>query len=295
MKILILGATGMIGHTLWMGLSDNHSVSALIRKSRDDLSTFSNIEQLNIIDQVDVLDLDLLEEILVDVKPDIVFNCVGIVKQLSLSQDHIHSIELNSLFPHKLAKLCRKEGARMIQFSSDCIFDGQKGMYVESDYPNASDLYGKSKAMGEIDYLDNVLTLRTSFIGRELFPHGGLINWLESQHGKVIKGFSNAIYSGLPTQTFIHILNDYIFRKPKLNGLYHLSSQPIDKYSLLIMAKDTLGLQVEIDKDTNFEINRSLDSSKFTNDFGYSAPVWGELIKDLGIRSEFYKKLSGIT
>ncbi len=291
MRLLILGATGMIGHCLWMGLSSTHDVSVIIRRDKAELPDIPNIDSQKIFDKVDVTNFKDVETIIENVKPDVVFNCIGIVKQLELSKSYLHSIELNSLFPHRLAKVCLDNNSRMIQFSSDCVFDGEKGLYVESDIPNAVDLYGKSKALGEIDYMSNVLTLRTSFIGREIFPHGGLINWFESQKGKVVKGYSQAIYSGLPAASFINILNTYILPNRGLHGIYHLSNEPIDKYSLLILVKNVLKLNVEIIADDSFVIDRSLDSSKFKNELGCVIPQWNEIIGDLLIQNSFYDAL----
>ncbi len=291
MKILIVGATGMIGHTLWMGLSLNHDVSVIIRKDKKQLPNIPKIENTQIFDNIDVLDFDNVDHVISIIKPDVVFNCIGIVKQLEISSNHQVCIALNSLFPHQLAQACARSNSRMIQFSSDCVFDGEKGMYVESDTPNATDLYGRTKALGEIDYLSNVLTLRTSFIGREIFPHGGLVNWFESQKGGAIRGFSNAIYSGLPTNTFVKILNNFILPNKNLHGIYHLSAAPIDKYYLLNLIKKQFKVDVEIELDKTFVIDRSLISDKFKSETGFEPLVWEELIKDLEINSEFYKEI----
>lgn len=292
MKVLIIGATGMIGHSLWIGLSKTHEVSVLVRRHEAIIPDLPNIDRSKIFDGIDALEIDKVESVIEQVRPDVVFNCIGIVKQLEMASNHKACIELNSLFPHNLAQICEKFHARMIQFSSDCVFNGANGMYVESDAPNATDLYGKTKALGEIDYLDNVLTLRTSFIGREVFPHGGLINWFEAQKGKVVKGFSNAIYSGLPTSTFIDVLNDFILPNTNLHGIYHLSSSPIDKYTLLKLVNEKFGLGISIEKDPSFVIDRSLSSEKLQVKTGLALPEWDELVNDLMVNEEFYKELN---
>ena len=292
MKVLIIGATGMIGHSLWIGLSKIHDVSVLVRKPKALIPDMPNINRSKIFDGINVLDIDKVERVVEQVRPDVVFNCIGIVKQLEISSNHKACIELNSLFPHNLAQICEKLNARMIQFSSDCVFDGVNGKYSESDVPNATDLYGKTKALGEIDYLENVVTLRTSFIGREVFPHGGLVNWFEAQEGKMVKGFSKAIYSGLPTNTFINVLNDFILPNSELHGIYHLSSNPIDKCSLLRLVKDRLGLNISIEEDPSFVIDRSLSSQKLRIETGLTLPDWSELVEDLKVNEEFYRKLN---
>jgi len=293
MKILIVGATGMIGHTLWSGLSLKHDVSVIIRKDKSTLPNIPNIDNNKIWDKIDVFNFEDVDNVINTIKPDVVFNCIGIVKQLKISSDHLTCIELNSLFPHKLADACEKSKARMIQFSSDCVFDGKKGQYVETDIPNATDLYGRTKALGEIDYSENVLTLRTSFIGREIFPHGGLVNWFESQNGKAVQGFSNAIYSGLPTNTFIKILNEVILPNANLNGIYHLSSPPINKYKLLQLINKTLRLNIDILESKDFVIDRSLNSDKFTMATKYKTPQWDILIEDLKGNTSFYNQVIG--
>jgi dTDP-4-dehydrorhamnose reductase len=291
MKIAIIGATGMIGHRLWSGLSSNHDVFALVRRKATEIPNLPNIKRDQIYEGMNIENFDSLSKRLSQIGPDVVFNCVGVVKQLKLAKSYTHSIELNSLFPHKLASLGETLGFRIIQFSSDCIFDGRKGQYTEDDLPNATDIYGRTKALGEVADGEHVLTLRTSFLGREIFPHGGLINWFESQAGGKIKGFSKAIYSGLPAQCFVELLNDTILPNKGLKGLYHLSSEPIDKYRLLKMAREVLDLDIEIEKDESFEIDRSLNCRKFSLETGYSPLKWEEMISKLAVDQEFYINL----
>lgn len=292
MRILVLGATGMIGHRMWASLSKFHDVHATIRKSE-----LGALEQLEGIDKdcvfynVDVLDDAALLDVFQKVKPEMVLNCVGVVKQLAASKNHIVSIELNALFPHKLAKLCTEFGSRMIQFSTDCVFSGKKGMYTEQDEPDATDLYGRSKILGEVDYLDNVLTIRTSSIGREVFPHGGLVEWFLSQEGKEIKGFSKAIYSGFPTHALAMVINDFILPNPELKGIMHVSAEAINKFELLQLVNEELGRDITINEDSNFEMERSLDSSLFQEKVGFKPAPWKELVKDLNVDNEFYNNL----
>ena len=197
-KILILGATGMLGHTLFTQFfgKDDLDVYATAR-SAEGLSQWFGPELLaNIRGGVDANNPDFIMRVLDNVKPDVVINCIGIIKQLPVSKDPIASISINSLFPHKLAAACSVTGARMIHISTDCVFSGDKGNYIESDRPDATDLYGRTKALGEVDYADCV-TLRTSIIGHELKGKYGLVEWFLRQEGKV-KGFTNAYFFWFP-------------------------------------------------------------------------------------------------
>jgi dTDP-4-dehydrorhamnose reductase len=290
MKILVLGGTGMIGHRMWATLNLlGHDVYATCRSSQiNDFLEIPGICLESSILNLNVLDYSKLETVISELKPEIILNCVGIVKQLEESKNELLTIELNSLFPHKLAELCKKYNSRMIQFSTDCVFSGSKGNYKESDPLDVDDLYGRSKILGEIHNEEHVLTIRTSTIGREINPHGGLVEWFISQNGKKIKGFSNAIYSGLPTYTLATYINDFILSNKELNGVYHISSEPINKYSLLTRVKEILNLDVNIIEDKQFVMKRSLNSSKFCEKTNANSPSWDLILKDLLIDETIY-------
>ena len=293
MKILVLGGTGMIGHRMWATLNLlGHDVYATCRKSNiDNFLKIPGITLEKSILNIDVLDYVKLEQTLDKIKPEIVLNCVGIVKQLKESKNAISTIELNSLFPHKLAEICKRKNTRMIQFSTDCVFLGNKGQYSETDSPDADDLYGKSKVLGEVIDQEHVLTIRTSSIGREINPHGGLIEWFLSQEGKSIKGFSNAMYSGLTTPSLAKYISDFILKNKNLSGIYHLASEPINKYELLLMAKNELDITIEINEDKSFVMKRDLNSTKFREETQAPLPMWKDLIQDLKIDQEIYNNL----
>ena len=179
----------------------------------------------------------------------------------------------------------------MIQFSSDCIFDGVKGNYIESDFSNATDLYGKSKALGEVDYLANVVTMRTSSIGREVFPHGGLVEWFLGNRGKTITGYKKAIYSGFPTKRLAEVISGFILPNPDLSGILHVAAPAIDKWTLLQMIKEHFNLKIEIAANEEFNIERSLNSSKFSALTGFSSPSWEEMMKDLEVDFDIYESI----
>ena len=148
----------------------------------------------------------------------------------------MQAIPINSLLPHRLARLCELSGARLVHISTDCIFAGDKGGYLETDPSDAIDLYGRSKFLGEVSYRNSV-TLRTSIIGHELQSSHGLINWFLAQD-KQCKGFSQAIFSGLPTVVLAGIIRDVVIPNEDLFGVYHVASQPISKYNLLKLVAD---------------------------------------------------------
>ncbi len=292
MKILVLGGTGMIGHRMWSHLSRFHNVFATIRKKTlGSLASLPHINLKNIYFETDVLKADSLENVFKSSRPELVLNCVGIVKQLEASKNHIASIELNTLFPHRLAKLCEKFNSRMIQFSTDCVFSGKKGAYTENDITDATDLYGKSKILGEIADSKNVLTIRTSTIGREITPHGGLLEWFLSQENKEIKGFSNAIYSGFPTHSLANIIHKYIIPNQSIYGIRHISAPSIDKFALLNHIKSLYHCNTSILKDTGFKMKRDLNSHLFQQETSFIQTSWENMIKDLKIDDQFYTEL----
>lgn len=292
MRILILGASGMIGHRMWATLSHNYEAIGVIRRTElGELSLIPGISSKNSILGIEALDLSRLLKVVQDTKPDVVLNCIGIVKQLKDSSDHIKSLTINSLFPHQLAKICADNNARMIQFSSDCVFDGLKGNYIENDISNALDLYGKSKALGEVDYLKNVLTMRTSSIGREVFPHGGLVEWILSNKGKSTTGYKKAIYSGFPTKRLANIISEYILPRPELSGVQHIAGLPIDKFSLLKIINNHFNLKIEIAANEDFVLDRSLNFKLFSRETGFHPPTWDEMMKDLEIDFDIYEKI----
>jgi dTDP-4-dehydrorhamnose reductase len=212
-----------------------------------------------------------------DVRPDVVINCVGVVKQLSAAKDPLVSIALNALFPHRLAELCAVAGARLVHISTDCVFDGRKGDYTESDPSNAEDLYGKSKFLGEVDY-SHAVTLRTSIIGHELNSAHSLIDWFLSQPGPSVKGYRKAIYTGLPTVEIARIIRDVVLPDAALCGVWHVASDKVSKYDLLNMVASTYGKVIEIVPDDVVAIDRSMDGSRFSARTGYVAPPWPELV-----------------
>ncbi|TDQ37596.1 dTDP-4-dehydrorhamnose reductase [Thiopseudomonas denitrificans] len=239
---------------------------------------FSETLHAQLISNVDVLDQDALVNVLAHIRPDIVINCVGLIKQLADAKDPVSALPINAMLPHRLAKLCDLLGARLVHVSTDCVFSGRKGMYTEVNQSDAEDLYGKSKFIGELHQVPHAITLRTSIIGHELGTNFSLIDWFLSQNDP-IKGYAKAIFSGLPTVELARVIKDYVLTNPELYGLYHVSAEPIDKLSLLRLVAKVYGHKVQIVPDEQVSIDRSLDSSRFRQATGYLPPAWPELVK----------------
>ena len=210
--------------------------------------------------------------------PDVVVNTIGIIKQLPAAKDPIVSIAVNSLFPHRLARLCQATSARLIHIGTDCVFSGRKGMYVEDDVPDPEDLYDRSKLLGEVAG-PACLTLRTSFIGRELQSSNGLVEWFLNNRGGCVQGFTNVIFSGLATRTLAGLIADVIERHPDLSDIYHVSSEPISKYQLLCLLREVFQIPIEIEPVLHHNIDRSLDSHRFRSAIGYVPPPWPTMVQ----------------
>jgi dTDP-4-dehydrorhamnose reductase len=275
--VLVIGSSGMLGNAVTRYFSqDTEFVITGTVRSKESIALFPEQVRDNIVWGVDVDDFDTITNIIKQQDPDIVINCVGLVKQLSDANDPLVALPINSLFPHKLARCCAEYNARLIHMSTDCVFSGSKGGYLDDETPDAQDLYGLSKRLGEVDY-PNAITLRTSIIGHELNGNRSLVDWFLSQKGSV-KGFSEAIFSGLPTVEIARIIKDYVIPNKDLRGVYHLSAEPINKYDLLNLIANIYGHKTEIIKDTNFKIDRSLDSSRFQKAVGFKPAPWYEMI-----------------
>lgn len=278
MKILIFGGNGMLGHELVRSFEKRYDVWNTIRSEFSRVSGFGIFDESKTICSVKAEDTPSIRRAIELARPDIVINAVGIIKQLPSSKDVITTLTVNSIFPHRLAEMSSEFGFRLITVSTDCVFDGVKGNYSESDVPNATDLYGKSKNLGEVT-ADNCLTLRTSIIGRELDSAHSLLEWFIGNRVGIVKGFANAVYSGFPTVVLADIMGDLIEKHPGLSGLYHVSSEPINKFDLLNLINSEFGLGIKIEKDTDFKIDRSLDSTRFRNITGLEPKPWNEMIR----------------
>ena len=277
-KILILGASGMFGHVLfgWLNNKNENDVYATVRSLTGISDHFYPKLKEKIIIDVDANDEDSIIKSVSSVQPNVIINCIGLIKQLPISNDPLPAISINARLPHLLAMISRAANARMIHISTDCVFNGKMGLYKETDISNSEDLYGRTKYLGEVNY-SHCVTLRTSIIGHELKSKHGLIEWFLSQQNK-IKGFTRAIYSGFPTIELARIISDYVIPNNELSGLYHVASQPISKYELLSLVARKYGKKIEIEPFDAFVQDRSLDASSFFSKTGYIAPSWDKLI-----------------
>ncbi len=217
MKILILGSAGMLGHKLYQVLSKSFQVSGTIKGDFESISRYGFFPKPNIDTRVNAEQILSVENAIRSNKPDVVVNCIGIIKSLSNSHDRLSSIQINALFPHQLYRICNKNNIRLIHISTDCVFSGKKGGYQETDVSDAEDIYGKTKFLGEVTG-KNCLTIRTSLIGRELATSNNLIEWFLSNRGKKIKGYSNAVFNGFTTICFASIISKIIADKQDPGG-----------------------------------------------------------------------------
>ena len=287
MRILIIGGGGMLGHKLVQAWKNRFDVWTTLKSRISEYEKYGIFDADKTFDLVDVEKIKELETIISNIKPQVIFNAVGIIKQLPSSKNVIKTLTINSIFPHQLTQLSEKYDSRLFNISTDCVFDGKKGNYTEDDLPNADDLYGKSKNLGEVTGR-NCLTLRTSIIGRELNTNHSLVEWFLSNRGKKVKGFANAIYSGFPTIVLADIIANLIENFQTLNGLYHISSEPINKFELLKIIKNKYQADIEIERDCDFVIDRSLNSAKFRTETGFVPQSWGKMVEKMANDSTNY-------
>lgn len=282
MKILILGANGMLGNACMNHFltKSNFKVLGTVR-FESVINLFTPDVTNFIIPNINISDELVQKDLIARERPDVVINCVGIVKQVSNGNDYLRSITLNSLLPHQLAKRCEEYESRLIHISTDCVFSGTKGSpYLESDKADADDLYGKTKFLGEVINEPHVLTLRTSYIGNELNGANGLLEWFLSQTQEC-QGFTKAIYSGMPSIILAEVIEKVLLEHPELFGLYQVGSSPISKYNLLELIAKVFKKKINIIPNDNLIIDRSLDGALFCEATGFIAPSWEEMIEKM--------------
>jgi len=280
--VLVLGASGMLGHALMHELSDGlggMSVRGTIRSVDGLPDHFTDRFAGQLIDGVDVLDFDSVASVIAELRPEVVINAVGVIKQAPGVNDAVLTTQLNALLPHLLAQECSARSARLVQISTDCVFSGRTGAYTEDDVPDPLDFYGRSKLVGEVPAPH--LTLRTSIIGPELRRGGSLLEWFLSQDGQHTKGFTKAIYSGLPTSELARVIAAVVIPDRDLAGLWHLASAPISKFELLELVASEYGWAGHIEPDDQFVCDRSLSAARFEERTGYSAPSWSSMVREM--------------
>lgn len=295
MKVVVLGAAGMLGHKMFQVLRERFAgtVGTILGPlSGRPLAGAELLRDPGIQKGPDATDSRALGSFLRPLRPDVVVNCVGIVKQRPDAKSPIPSIAVNSLLPHVLAQMCQEWGGRVIHFSTDCVFSGRRGEYTETDESDAEDLYGKSKFLGEVGGPgeDNALTLRTSIIGRELSHFQSLLEWFLAQPGPTVRGYTSAIYAGVTTNHLASLVADLIADHPRLNGLYQVASSPISKYDLLQLLRDAYGRNVDVIPDASLSCNRSMRGDRLQAAIGYCCPPWPTLVAEMAADPTPYQR-----
>ncbi|MHB9131484.1 MAG: dTDP-4-dehydrorhamnose reductase family protein [Armatimonadota bacterium] len=282
-RIVVLGGAGMLGHKMFQLLRSRYPDTwCTVRGSIDDpgLRHIGLFQQGQVIEKIDAMDFDSIAACLHNLHPDVVVNCIGIIKQRQEAKAYIPSITINSLLPYKLAECCQTWGGRLIHFSTDCVFSGKQGCYTEEGLSDAEDLYGRSKYLGEVA-LPGALTLRTSIIGRELSHFQSLFEWFLAQEQQTIRGFKRAFFSGVTTNYLSRVVSDLIQDFPDLSGLYQVTSPVITKYSLLCLLRDAYQITAQILPDETHYCDRSMRGDAFRMATGFPEPTWPALVQEL--------------
>jgi len=279
-KILIFGAAGMLGHKLYQVLKPSFEVIGTIRSGYKSISRYGFLEPTILVPRFDAMNPDAVRQVIDSIRPEVVVNCIGVIKNLAAKAGAAATTRLNAELPHEIYQICRPKGIRFIHISTDCVFSGKKGNYREEDPSDAEDEYGKTKYLGEVNEA-GALTIRTSIIGRELNSANGLLEWFIANRGGAVNGWSNAIFSGFPTLHFSRIISDIISRHENLSGLYHVSTEPISKYTLLSLINNAFKLNIVINGTPEPREDRSLDSTQFRKETGFTPLPWGQMITEM--------------
>jgi dTDP-4-dehydrorhamnose reductase len=279
MRVLILGAGGMLGHKLLERLSTaGCEVIGTLRGSGEPYKSTRALAGGRLRLGVSAEDIESVARALDETRAQAVINCIGVVKQREAAKDPASAIAVNALFPHLLAGLCRERGARLLHFSTDCVFSGRRGPYRESDPSDAEDLYGRTKFLGEVS-APGCLTLRSSIIGREIAGRAGLLEWFIAQRGQQVRGFAGALYSGLTTLAMADLVLDLLIRFTDIEGVWQVSGEPVSKFELLHIVNDVYDTRVSIQRDDAFLCDRRLDSSRFRARTGFRPSSWRSMIE----------------
>jgi len=282
-RLLILGGEGMLGHKVFQVLTERFETFATFKDIKGTWRSFpiyAAVDAARTIGGVNALNLDSVARAIASAKPTAVINCIGIIKQVPEAADIALSIALNALFPHRLADLCATTGARLLHVSTDCVFSGRKGKYSEDDITDADDLYGRTKALGEVSRT-GCLTIRTSIIGRDFLKQSALLEWFLTNRGRRVRGYRNAIYTGLTTQSLARIMGDILMQHPTVDGIFQIACQPISKLDLLVKIRDAMKLDIEVEPYDDPPCDRSLSAARFVAATGYRIPSWDDMIAEL--------------
>ena len=292
MKILILGGNGMIGHKMYQTISKIHKDTwVTLRKSLTSYSYSEIYNPAKVIDNIDLINFQTISNQLNKINPDIVVNACGITIRRGIETLKSNSIILNSALPHFLNEWVTSNNKRLIHFSTDCVFTGAKGDYLDNDNKDACDLYGSTKSMGEVIDSKYAITLRGSMIGSELENKTELFEWFLKQKNKKIKGFNKVIYSGVTTTKMAEIVLKLIDQFPNLSGVYNISSKPISKFELLKLWNKLFDIDANIEIDNSYTSNKNLISDNFYRTISMEQPDWVELSSQLNIDNLLHNNL----
>jgi dTDP-4-dehydrorhamnose reductase len=291
-RVLVLGGSGMLGHKLLQTLHRHLEVYATVQSDaamRACLKVLPDLASDQFQNGVDAMDFDTIRGAIAHVQPQVVVNCIGVVKQSTVSHQAVLTVHLNALLPHQLAELCIEKGIRLILFSTDCVFSGRRGNYSEDDIPDPLDLYGRSKLLGEVNQA-GCLTLRSSIVGWELQHQQALLSWFASQRGKHIAGYQRAIFSGLSTLEMARVVSEVIHQWPELSGIFHVAGPPISKFDLLSELRVAQGWEdIDLQPDSAYQCDRSLCGTRFGYATGWTAPGWSVMISELAAERAIYE------
>jgi len=291
-KVTVLGASGMLGHKIFQRLRSTFPcTTAIMRRAKTSLPLrhIDLFQGSDVCDGIDCMNAELLQLTLARIQPDFIVNCVGIIKQRPQASDAVASIAINALLPHQLAAWAQAWGGRVIHFSTDCVFSGARGSYIEEDASDAHDLYGRSKFLGEV-IAENALTLRTSMIGREIEEHRSLLDWFLAQKGRSVRGYRRVIYSGVTTNHLADLVSAIIEDHPELSGLFQVVTSPISKYDLLCLLRDAYSADIVVEPDDREVSDRSMLGNKLQRAIGYVAPSWSDLVQQLAADPTPYER-----
>ena len=274
-NVLVLGATGLLGNAVFRSVSaasDLRVTGTIRREAARGLFAPELADRLTVVG--DIEDPDQLARLLDAVRPDVVVNCIAAGRPAPA--DPMRSIQVYSVLPRRLSHLCRLSGTRLVQISSDGVFSGARGSYSEEDLPDANDVYGISKLLGEITE-PHAITLRTSIIGHELQSTGGLLEWFLSQHERC-RCYTRAIFSGFPTIVLANLIRDVVIPRSDLHGIYHVATPPISKFDLLRLVAKRYDKKIELIPDDRANPDRTLVAARFEKATGYVPPGWPTLV-----------------
>ena len=271
MKIIILGSTGILARTLQLYLSKKNVDLLTISRERKNNKNYYLKNFLN---------FKKLEKLISKTKPTHIINCIGITKFNNSYNNKKLTVYLNSKMPLYLANYCKLNKIFLLHISTDCVFSGKKGNYLDNSFKDTKDLYGLSKKKGEVKN-EFASTIRTSFIGPELNTKKSLLSWFLSEK-KIVKGYTKAFFSGLTSLELCKIIYNYFIKNNLLkNKIINVGSRRISKYVLLTKIRRVFKKKIEISKHENFIIDRSLNSKKFRKITGYKLIKWDKMLLEL--------------